>query len=198
MAYVAVNYFLTIKQLTVHNTAPAHEETVRPSSLPLATTLEPFVPYAPFVLSALLFVAAFAILVVNRAKSLKNITIAILIAFMSASIPTVISYVGQGSRQTANAGPEEIPRNVRVATVSPTSVLISWNTDAARVGAVRFGKVPLTTQTARIYVADNQESANKHTVEIDLPENKQSYEFEILSGATWYDNGGKYIRFTIP
>lgn len=197
MAYVVVNYFLTIKQLTAHNTASAREQVGAPSPSPLASTLMPFVPYAPFVLSALLFIVAFGILVVNRAKNLKNITIAILIAFISASIPTMISYVGQGSRQTANAGPEEIPRNVKVVPVSPTSVLISWNTDAARVGAVRFSTSPLTSQSARLYLADNQEAVRIHSVQIDSLAS-QSYEFEILSGTTWYDNGGKYLQFTIP
>jgi len=198
MAYIAVNYFFTIKQLTAHNTASAHEQIVTPSPSPIVDTLLPLAPYAPFVISGLLFVIAFGMFFMNRIHNWKNVTIAVIVALMIAGIPAILTYIGQGSRQTANAGPEEIPRNVRVAPVSPTSVLISWNTDAARVGAVRFGKVPLTSQAARIYVADNQKPANKHTVEINSLVSKQSYEFEILSGVTWYDNNGKYIRFTIP
>jgi len=198
MASVAVNYFITINELTAHNTASAHEEVVQLSPSPLVRTLTPLLPYTPFVLFALLFVIAFGILVVNRAKSLKNITIALFLALISASIPTVLTYIGQGSRQEVKAGPEEVPRNIRVAPVNSTSVRISWETDAARVGVVRIGKTPYTSQTARVYIADNQESVRVHSVEIDKLVQKASYEFEIMSGTTWYDNGGKYIQFTVP
>lgn len=197
MAYVAVNYFITVGELTARNTVSAHEEVVQYSPSSIADTLLPFIPYAPFVLSGLLFIIAFGMFFMERVHNWKNVMTAVIVALMVAGIPAILTYVGQGSRQTANAGPEEIPRNVSVAPVSPTSVLISWNTDAARIGAVRFGKTPLTSQNARIYIADNQESASKHTVEINFLEKKQSYEFEILSGATWYDNGSKYIRFTV-
>lgn len=197
-AAVAANYFVTVNELTAHNTASAHEEVVVVSPSPLASTLTPFIPYTPFVLFGLLFVIAFWILVVNRVRNLKNVTTAFVFALMVAGIPTALTYINQGSRQEVKAGPQEVPRNVRVAPASPTSVRISWETDATRVGVVRFNKIPFSLQTARVYIADNQESVRAHSVEIDRLVKKESYEFEILSGTTWYDNGGKYIQFTIP
>ncbi len=192
MAYVAANYFVTVSELTAHNTASAHEEVVQLSPL------TPFVPYAPFVISGLLFVIAFGMFFVNRVHNWKNMTTAFVLALMIAGIPAVLTYVGQGTRQTTNAGPEEIPRNIRVAPAGPTSVRILWETDATRVGAVRFSPAPFSSQTARVYLADNQEAVRTHSVQIDVLKRYASYEFEILSGTTWYDNGDKYIRFTVP
>ena len=198
MASVAVNYFVTINELTAHNIASVHEEVTVASPSPIASTFAPFIPYTPFVLFALLFMVAFGILVVNRVRNLKNVTTALMLALMVASIPTVLTYIAQGSRQTAKAGPQEVPRNVRVAPASPASVRISWETDAARVGVVRLSKMPFILQTARLYIADDQKSVSVHSIEINSLVRQQSYEFEILSGTTWYDNKGTYIQFTIP
>lgn len=192
MAYVATNYFVTVSELTAHNTVSAHEDVVQPSPL------LPFVPYAPFVISGLLFVIAFGMFFINRVHNWKNITSALVVALMIAGIPAILTYVGQGARQTTNAGPEEIPRSVRVAPTGPTSVRISWTTDADRIGVVRISKVPFTSSTARLYLADNQDAVRIHSVDIDMLARKQSYEFEILSGTTWYDNNGAYIRFSVP
>lgn len=193
----AVNYFVTINQLTAHNTVSAHEETVQqtPQS-PLLHLLEPFFPYAPFVLVALLFVVAFGIQVVYRARSLKNISTALVLAVLVASMPMMLTYVSQGSRQTVSAGPDEIPREVRVQANTPSSVIISWRTDAKHVGVVRLGAVPFAAQTPRVYLANNREEVQMHSVSINGLKKGTTYEFEILSGTSWYDNGGKYIQFT--
>jgi len=193
----AVNYFVTVSELTAHNTVSAHEEKVQPvPQSPIFHSLEPFFPYAPFVLIALLFVVAFGIQVVNRARNLKNVTTALVLALIVASIPMVLTYISHGSPQTTNAGPDEIPCEVRVKPDTISSVVISWRTDAKHVGVVRFGAAPLAAKTPRVYLANNREEVQIHTVSIGGLKKATTYEFEILSGTTWYDNGGKYIQFT--
>lgn len=194
-ATIATNYFVTVQELTAHNTASA-KETVAPTPTQLETTLTPLLPYAPLVLFTLLFVVAFGLLVINRVKTLKNIGTALLLALVTASIPAIISYVGTGTRQTTNAGPDEIPREVRVRADTPTFVVISWHTDAKHTGVVRFGVAPLTTSTARVYIANDQTEVSDHSIRIGGLKPGKTYEFEILSGTTWYDNSGVPIKFT--
>lgn len=198
-AQVATNYFVQIQALTAHNTVSASERVVSaPQQSSFVGMLQPYAMYAPFVISGLLFVIAFGMFFINRIHNWKNITTAFVLALMIAGIPAVLTYVGQGSRQAVKAGPEEIPRNVQVMPAGTTSVLISWQTDAARIGAVQLGKAPLSPVSSRLYLADNRQAVRVHSVQINALERGASYEFELLSGATWYDNGGKYIRFTVP
>ena len=193
---VAVNYFVTIDQLSAHNTASAYQEVAQPEPAPLVSGLSPLLPYAPFVLFALLFVVAFGLLVVNRAKNLKNMTTALVLALITASIPTVITYVGQGSRQEAKAGPDEIPHEMHVRPDTASFAVITWRTDAKHTGVVRFGASPLSPQTARVYVANDRAEVAQHEIRIGGLKKGRTYEFEILSGTTWYDNAGTPIRFT--
>jgi len=196
MADLALTYFVTINELTAHNTGATQEEVAQAAPSPLAALLEPYIPYTPFVLFGLLFTVAFGLLVVNRVKNLKNITAAMILALVTASIPTVISYVSMGSRQAVNAGPDEIPREVRVVPDSPSTITISWHTDAPHTGVVRFGVASLTPQTARMYVANDRTKVTDHTIRVTGLKKGKSYEFEILSGTTWYDNAGTPIKFT--
>ena len=193
----AANYFVAINELTAHNAAVTNEETVQPTQQsPLFHSLEPYLPYTPFVLVALLFVIALGIQVINHAKNLKNVSAAFVLALLVAGIPMVLNYVGQGSRQTANAGPDEVPREVRVQPNTSSSVLISWITDAKHIGVVKLGPVPFGEKTAFVYLADNHmEEVQMHTIRVDRLKTGTTYEFEILSGTTWYDNAGNYIQF---
>ena len=193
---VAVNYFVAINQLSARSTNTSQEQIIQPTPSPLTNILMPMLPYAPLVLFILLFVAAFGLLVVTRVKNLKNMTTALVLALITASIPTVITYIGQGSRQTALAGPDEIPREVRVSPDSVAYAVISWHTDAKHTGVVRMGPAPLNVQTARIYIANDRTEVTDHSIRIGGLVKGKTYEFEILSGTTWYDNGGKYIQFT--
>ncbi len=196
---VASTYFVQIQELTAHNTAAVSHKVVQaPQQSFLVSVIEPYAMYAPFVISALLFVIAFAMFFMDRVHNWKNIIGAFVIALMIAGIPAVLTYVGQGSRQAVKAGPEETPRSVQVMPAGMTSVLISWTTDAARIGAVQLGKAPLLPVSSRLYLADNQQAVSVHSVQINSLERGTSYEFELLSGATWYDNGGKFIKFTLP
>jgi hypothetical protein len=193
---IVENYFVQIDQLSAHNTVSAHEKVASSPRPLLSGPVGQLLPYTPFILFALLFVIAFGILVMNRAKTLRNMTTALLLAIMAASIPTVISYIGMGTQQAVKAGPEEIPRNVVVKSGGLSSVVISWTTDAARTGAVRFDKKPLSPATAITYIANAQATVHVHSVSVDHIVRGQTYEFEILSGTRWYDNNGAYIQFT--
>ncbi len=195
-ALAAVNYFVAIDQLSAHNAPQAHEETVISQPSAFDSAFIPYLPYVPYVLSAILFLVVFSFIVVNKVKNVSNIISVLFLAIIVGGIPSILSYVQHGSRQSVNAGPEEVPRVVAVQRFSVDSVRVTWRTDAKEIGVVKLGEAPFQDQTARVYVSDNQQSIQSHTTDITGLKNNVSYEFEILSGHTWYDNGGSYIKFT--
>ena len=190
------NYFVTINQLSAHN-APHTQEEGAQTTPPVATgPLSMIMPYASVILFVLLFIAAFGIQLMRSIRNTKQIITAVMIALFAASIPTILTYVGEGSRQEARAGPEEVPMTVVVQREASDAVHITWKTDAMRIGVVKLGEVPFDANTAKVYVADDQQPVQLHTAIISGLKDKHRYEFEILSGKTWYDNNGTYIPFT--
>lgn len=195
-AQVAVKYFASVAELSAKTEGNTQTQTIQSQSPQLFDAFDEYLPIAPFVIFGLLFVIAFGIQVANRVKIARSIVTAMTIALFAASIPATLTYLQQGSRQAVNAGPEEVPRNVLVSPGSSDSIVVSWETDAQAIGLVRLGKIPLTADTGRAYLAKDQQKTRTHTVEIKGMVNNQSYEFEIFSGNTWYDNNGAYITFT--
>jgi len=195
-ALAATTYFVAINQLSAHNAPETAAETAASQPSAFETWVGPYLPYAPYALSAFLFLVVFSFMIMSKVKSIGNIISALLLAIMAGGIPSILTYVQQGSRQSVNAGPEEVPREVRVQKNSPDSIQVTWHTDANEIGVVKLSPSPFADQTARVYVADNQQSIQSHDAVVSGLKNNGSYEFEILSGHTWYDNGGKYIDFT--
>lgn len=191
----AVNYFVTINQLSARNTQDvATIQEGSPTQYP--QWVDEMIPYTPFILFSALFIAAFGIQVVNRVKTVRSIITAFFIAIFAASIPATLTYIEQGSRQQVKAGPQEVPREIRVSPKSADSILIEWKTDAEHLGMVRIGTKPLTEETGRAYVADNKQKTRVHSVEVPKLIKGETYELEIYSGRAWYDDNGKYIQFT--
>lgn len=192
---MAVNYFVSIDQLTAHNTVKAEESTRLPSQASTVATMGQFSPFMPFVLFGLLFCIALGIQLTNRFRDSKHILMSVLISFAVASIPAMLAYVGEGGRQQVTASPQEIPKHVVVQRRDATSVFVTWNTDAPTIGVIRLWGTP-PVDGGRLFVANKQAEAGEHTVLIDGLTGKNEYQFQILSGTTWYDNNGQNIRFT--
>jgi len=195
-ALAATNYFVAINQLSAHNAPETQAETAVSQPTSLETMLWPYLPYAPYALSAFLFLVVFSFMIMTKVRSIGNIVSALFLAILAGGIPSILNYVQVGSRQSVNAGPEEVPREVRVQKASTDSVAITWHTDANEIGVVKLSPSPFEGQTAQVYVPDNQQSIQSHDAIVSGLANNGSYEFEILSGHTWYDNGGSYIKFT--
>jgi hypothetical protein len=195
MPLAAANYFVTVNQLSARNAPQTSEELAQTKTVVSTSSLAPYMPFASLALFILLFVAAFGIQVTNGVRNARHVITAFTIALFAASIPLILSYIQLGTGQTVRAGPEEIPRNVRVIQLSKNSSRISWNTDAPRIGVVRIGEVPMTEINSRIVVANERQSVQEHIVDVPGLMDGHRYEFEILSGHTWYDNNGRFIQF---
>ena len=195
-ALAATNYFVAINQLSAHNAPQTQAETAASQPSSFEIMLWPYLPYAPYALSAFLFLVVFSFMIMTKVRSIGNVISALFLAILAGGIPSILNYVQVGSRQSVNAGPEEVPRMVTVQKASSDSVEITWHTDANEIGVVKLGPSPFVDQTAQVYVANNQQSIQSHDAVVSGLTNNGSYEFEILSGHTWYDNGGKCIEFT--
>jgi hypothetical protein len=190
----AGTYYLNVFALSQKEEVTLAEEQVEPE-VPLSPTLSPLVVYAPFFLFFALFIGAFGIQVITRSWNMRRTVMAFIIALFAASVPFVLTSVRDGVGVGAKAGPDDIPRNVRVVKGTDESALVVWQTGGARVGAVRFGPAPIDEKTRDIAIGDLGNIVTIHTVKLDPLKAGQTYEFEILSGTSWYDDNGKPLRF---
>ncbi len=192
---VAVNYLVSVNQLSAQIAPNAIEEQIQVLPKPFSDIISPFLPYTPFLLFIILFIAAFSMQVMSAVKNSKNLIVTILLSLFAASIPTALSYIENGSRQNVNASPETTPRMVQVQPVGTNGVQISWTTDADTLSIVKFAKRPLTESNGYIHMAKNSTKEKIHSVTIEKLMKNQMYQFEILSGSSWYNNSGAPVEF---
>lgn len=190
------NYLVTVEQLSVRN-APSEETTVtQVTESSLFQWLTPYISYAPMLLFVLLFVCAFGIQVITKARQARNMIAIFFISLFAASIPAVLTYVQTGGGQETKAGPLEVPRAVSVTAEANESAKIVWHTEAATEGAVRISPAPFMISRALVYIADKGAISQDHLVLVPKLTLGRAYEFEVLSGGEWYNTDGHYVSFT--
>ncbi len=192
---VAVNYLLTINQLSARNAPVTREETKETKQLSTFGEYSQYAVYVPFILSGLIFLGIFIFQMIQRVKNLKNISVALVIAMFAASIPTVLSMMQSNVQQSVKASPEEIPKELRVKSIPTDSAIISWTTGAVVMGSVRIREFTNEKTQPRVFVGDRQIAVSNHSVTVTGLKQNHQYELEILSGRIWYDDGGKLIQF---
>ena len=121
----------------------------------------------------------------------------LIVALVVATIPVTLRTMLQVTSLQTRAGPDEVPRNLEVKQLSPTSLIVTWETQAEKTGAIRVGPVPLRKTYDRLIVADEGKKTKSHTVKIENLIPKLEYEFEILSGKEWYNSEGKPVKFKL-
>lgn len=191
-----VNYLVSVEQLSNRNVPTQDANTTQVLQSPFFGFLAPYVIYAPVALFTLLFACAFGLQLISKVRQAKNILAIFFISLMAAGIPSVLTYVQNGGGQEAKAGPQEAPKVVRVSQSGVDSVKITWNTGAVTIGAIRLSLAPYVLAKASVYIADNGSMTQDHSVIIPHLSQGKEYEFEVLSKGEWYDDNGKYIKFT--
>lgn len=189
--YLMEVYALTKSQEQADKPTFQDKESVLPS---VATSK--IVIFGPIIIFILLFIAAFGIQIVGRILNRKQIISALVIALMFASIPTVLNSLQNGVRFIQYASPDEIPKNVKVKQSGVNSVLISWQTDAEKIGGVRIAPNPYSREKQKFYIADYGKIQKIHQVEIGRLD-KGLYMFEIFSGTSWFNIDGNFLQFEI-
>ena len=81
---------------------------------------------------------------------------------------------------------DQVPRDVVVSDITPSSVKINWSTGTNTQGVVEYGISP----TSLSQLAPETESTTSHQVELTLLSATTSYYFQISIGGKKYDNAG--------
>ncbi len=182
---IATQYYTTVMSLT-----PKTDQMVE---TPVPQTPAEFI-WLPLVIFILLFISASGILLSQKIKNWKKSAVLFLLAFFIAGIPFAISSIREGFSTTTKASPDETPRSVVVREFKQGSVVVSWETDKKGIGAVRYWP---DTVPSEAVVKIEHISTQKHTVVLTGLSAGASYELEIVSGKSWYDNHGVPVRFTL-
>lgn len=162
---------------------------------PIDAFIAPMMVYAPIVVFFVVFITAFLVQIVSRIWSWRQAITAAVIAFFFASIPLVLPSIREGTRFESHAGPEEIPREIRIERRLVSSVSVAWRTDASQRGAVRVYEA-VERNTSRTIIANAGKTATEHQAIISDLKVGKKYEIEILSGKTWYNDNGTRLSFS--
>lgn len=144
-----------------------------------------------FLLSAAIILQA-----VNKVLDFKRTMMTLMVCLMIISVPLLLRNTLYSTFQL-RAGSSEIPKNIILEQTSPTGIMITWETQEERTGAVRYGKAPLVMTESRIEIANEGKLTKSHQVEIDRLEKSVEYEVEFLSGKSWYDDNSQPLKFIL-
>lgn len=116
-------------------------------------------------------------------------------------IPTIIAVillmlaVGAGVFLVQNqqlfrigASPDIAPQDVRISNISDTSLSVSWTTDKATAGSLKWGET--AGQINKVQPGDETAGQNVHLVTLSGLSPEKNYYFKISSDGTDYDNSG--------
>lgn len=189
-------YYFNVYALTPKD--EARQEQVAPASerqLPVSGVM-PFMVYLPFIIFFALFIAAFGIQMIQRIWSVKRTFTSLILAFVIACTPFIISALQGGVRFESKAAPDEIPHNIRIVASSSQSAIVTWDTQVLKIGAVRYGISPARERDRIVVIGDKGQKVGKHAVKLEPLQYGSSYDVEIYSGNRWYDNNGEALQFT--
>jgi hypothetical protein len=192
----AGTYYLTVVSLSPKVSAQSNtaDEAQPPSLIP---NIPMDVVWAPVAVFLILFISTFTVMITGRIFSWKRAFGVFMVALTLSAIPYFNTVLKQGVSTQTHAGPEEVPRGIEIRKQTATSAVVVWRTDAASIGALRFGATPYSEENAKVLVADAGQKAVTHTVNISGLVPGHEYEMEIYSGNIWYDNAGTPLKFTI-
>ena len=86
------------------------------------------------------------------------------------------------------ASPDIAPQDVRVSNISDSSISVSWTTDKATVGSLKWGVA--TNQVGGLMPSEDTTSQNIHLITLTGLEPEKTYYFKTVSDGVDYDNSG--------
>ncbi len=188
----ANDYYLNIMALTPKEQVQA-QATDQASQIPSVASYFVWAPMAVFIM---LFIAVFGLMIAGKVMTFKRTVSAMMLALVLAAIPYITGQINTGFSTSTKAGPEEFPKNVEIKRLTPSSATVVWMTDVALTGAVRYGATPLDELMTKVLIADSGQKTTIHTVELSGLVPGKTYDLEIFSGKTWYNNSGTNLQFT--
>jgi hypothetical protein len=191
------NYYMAIAALTPKEVIAQTRQSTDAADAEAMSPPSPALIYFPFVVFFVIFVLAFGMQLMGKVKSLRHTVTAMVIALFIAMTPFVLTSIREGVGLGTQAGPEQIPRNVRIVQTGKDTVLVTWDTDAASVGAVRIGPGLSQEKDIIVKVGDFGNRVHRHTIKLERLEPGIRYEMEILSGTVWYTDKGNPLKILL-
>ncbi len=143
-----------------------------------------------------LLVAALLLQAVNKVLDYKRTIMTLMVCLMIVSVPLLLRNTLYSAFQL-RAELQEEPRNIVLEQISPTALRITWQTQEAKIGSVRYSKAPLNLDSSAVEIGNAGKLVKDHQVVIERLEQNVEYEAEILSGAKWYDDRGTPLKFKL-
>lgn len=107
--------------------------------------------------------------------------------------------VQKGGIWFLRAEPEAIPKQIRITNISENSFTVSWTTDEAVIGFIKYGLTPSLEETVtdeRDELSGQPVSYLVHHVKVEDRKPETKYYFKIGSGKRLFDNNGKPYEVT--
>jgi hypothetical protein len=189
-------YYLNVYALTPKDDTHQEQKGTAGDQQLQISGITPYMIYLPFIIFFALFIAAFGIQMIQRIWSVKRTFTSLILAFVIACTPFVLTALQKGVKFESKAAPDEIPHNVRIVALSTQSVIVTWDTQAPKIGATRYGIFPVAGKVGIVVIGDNGQKVEKHTIKLESLQYGSSYYVDIYSGNRWYDNNGEQLQFT--
>ncbi len=193
----AGSYYSSIQALTAKDVQATTQNGGANVAPDLSFLFSPYILYACLAIFFTLFIGALVVQIKNHVLDWKRAATSLTVALLLALTPLTIRSLLQTTVLQSQASPDEVPKNVTVYQITANTVQISYETDAQKTGAVRYGLAPLSESQSLTAVADSGAKRQKHLVILNNIRPAVVYEYEILSGSKWYTNKGKSMQFII-
>jgi len=193
----AQNQYQTVGSLTSKEATPEAQLFTVINDSPLSYLFTPLLMYGSIGLFFVLFLGALIVQIVQKTLDMKRALTTLVVAVMIASLPITLKTALEATSLQSQAGPDQVPRNIQIQQLTRRSLKLTWDTDAAKVGSVRYSSVPLSVKTSKVVIGDFGKRVKHHSIVLDNLQIGVEYEIEILSGDTWYDNNGEPLRYKI-
>ncbi len=188
-------YYATVEALTPKDTTAKARTAaeVAKTGVPPISPLLFLVPLATF---AILLGLGFAIRIYKHMSMARGVLITGVLALL-LSVPLVFRSYQEHTQTVSQAGPDEIPRDVIVSQTGVTSAVVTWKTDAKKLGAVRLSLAPFNETSSRVIIGDSGKMTTSHTVNLVGLTSGTPYDLEVLSGVRWYEDNGRPLKLVL-
>lgn len=108
-------------------------------------------------------------------------------------------FIKEGTSRFLRASPEIIPKQIKITNIGPERFNVSWVTDIATVGLIKYGldqDLTFTSQDDRDKASGNSSKFFTHYVTVENLKPQTNYFFTILSDNKTFDNNGQVYQVT--
>ncbi len=131
----------------------------------------------------------------------KKIPTLLGITFILIGIATTSFFTQKGVPFISRASTLEIPQNIRISNITPTSFTISYTTPGSVLGTIAYGSTEKMENTVNDDSNDNNTVTpkNVHMMTVKNLSPQTQYLFQIVNGETTFlDNGKPFAIMTAP